>query len=84
VSDEDSKLPEDYHMLYDDFFSLAIASCSNYTGVAVASTMMGIAMRLYKTSLTEEDFASVMTKVLASSTFVRPYTTKDFGMPTLH
>ena len=84
MSDKDSKAMSDYQMLYDNILDIAVKSCSDYTGVAVASTMMGIAMRLYRTSLTDEDFTAIMSRVLLSVDEVRPFTSKDFGTPTLH
>jgi len=84
VSDKDPETTPDYDTLYDSIFNLAVKSCSDYTGVAVASTMMGIAMRLYRTSLTDDDFTTIMSRVLLSVDQVRPFTSKDFGTPTLH
>ena len=75
----------DYMSLYNQFFELAVKSCNDHTGVAVASTMIGIAMRLYRTSLTEDDFQKIMSHVLLSSDEVQPYSTLDFaGSGTLH
>jgi len=75
----------DYTGLYNKFFQLAVRSCSDYTGTAVASTMIGIAMRLYKTSMTEEDFERIMSHILTTTDEVRSYTASDFqGSQTLH
>jgi hypothetical protein len=78
-------LPSDYMELYNQFFALAVRSCSDHTGVAVASTMIGIAMRLYRTSLTDDDFDKIISHVLMTCSEVQPYTTLDFaGSGTLH
>lgn len=83
--DPEDYLPSDYVSLYNQFFALAVKSCSDHTGVAVASTMIGIAMRLYRTSLTDEDFERIMSHVLMTTDEVLPYTTVDFaGTGTLH
>ena len=83
--DPDDYVPTNYISLYNQFFALAVKSCNDHTGVAVASTMIGIAMRLYRTSLTEDDFQKIMSHVLLSSDEVQPYSTLDFaGSGTLH
>ena len=83
--DPEDFIPSDYVSLYNQFFALAVRSCSDYTGVAVASTMIGIAMRLYRTSLTEEDFQNIISHVLMPTDEVQPFTTFDFqGTETLH
>ena len=84
MSDTDPKTMTDYQTLYDNIFNLAVKSCSDHTGVAVASTMMGIAMRLYRTALTDEEFTAIISRVMLSVEEVRPYTSKEFGAPTLH
>ena len=84
MEDEQYELSAEYMRLYNEFFALAIKNCSDFTGVTVASTMLGIAMRLYKTSLTEEDFELILSKVIINSEEIRPYTAKDFNSPTMH
>ena len=39
----------------------------------VASTMMAIAIRLYKTTLTEDGFSQMLQTVLDSEEEIRPY-----------
>lgn len=85
LEDPEDYIPSDYVSLYNQFFALAVKSCNDHTGVAVASTMIGIAMRLYRTSLTDDDFANIMSHVLMTSDEVQPFTTLDFaGSGTLH
>lgn len=85
LDDPEDYIPTDYVSLYNQFFALAVRSCNDHTGVAVASTMIGIAMRLYRTSLADEDFEKIMSHVLMTSDEVQPYTTLDFaGTGTLH
>lgn len=82
---DDSDYITDYTDLYNKFFQLAVRSCSDHTGVAVASTMIGIAMRLYRTSLTEEEFERIMSHILSTTDEVRSFTASDFqGSRTLH
>lgn len=83
--DPEDFIPSDYVSLYNEFFALAVKSCGDHTGIAVASTMIGIAMRLYRTSLTDEDFQNIISHVLTTTDEVQPYTTFDFqGTETLH
>jgi len=62
---------KDLEKIYQDIFSDAVEYMRGYEVQAVAATYMAIAMRLYKTSLDEEEYKSMIQTVMDSE--VRPY-----------
>tara|TARA_R100000306_G_scaffold13918_1_gene16669 strand:- start:691 stop:906 length:216 start_codon:yes stop_codon:yes gene_type:complete len=60
--------------LYQIVFKDAIDYMEDYEVQAVAATYMAIAMRLYKTNLTDEGFLQMIRTVMESE--VEPYETK--------
>jgi hypothetical protein len=59
--------------LYSKSFAMNVQLSSEYSVVAVASVLLGQAMRLYKTVLSEEDFNKMMVTINETSHEVRPY-----------
>ena len=70
---EDIKLRE----VYQDVFTKALKLSENYPPQMVAATYMAIAMRLYRTSLAETEYARLMHYIM--ETDVEPFNTR-----TLH
>ncbi len=62
---------KDLEMIYNDVFGDAIEYMRDYEVQAVAATYMAIAMRLYKTSLAEDEYESMIKTVMDSE--VKPY-----------
>ena len=62
---------EDLERIYNDIFSDAIQYMREYDVQAIAATYMAIAMRLYKTNLTDEGFLQMVRTVMESE--VEPY-----------
>ena len=62
---------KDLERIYNDIFGDAVEYMRDYEVQAVAATYMAIAMRLYKTSLDEEEYKSMIQTVMDSE--VRPY-----------
>lgn len=69
---------------YNKMFELAMSGCERHNGTIVASTMMGIAMRIYRTTLSDRDYYKVMEYLMNSVDAVEPYTEEDLGNPTIH
>ena len=65
---------KDLERIYNDVFADAIEYMDDYEVQAVAATYMAIAMRLYKTNLTDEGFLSMVRTVMESE--VEPYESK--------
>tara|TARA_R110002126_G_scaffold68608_2_gene173612 strand:- start:462 stop:701 length:240 start_codon:yes stop_codon:yes gene_type:complete len=66
--------------LYSKSFAMNVQLSSEYSVVAVASVLLGQAMRLYKTVLSEEDFNKMMVTINETSHEVRPY--DEFSLDT--
>ena len=60
--------------IYQEIFADAVEYMEEYEVQAVAATYMAIAMRLYKTSLTDEGFVSMVRTVMESE--IEPYKPK--------
>ena len=57
--------------IYQEVFATAVDYMEDYEVQAVAATYMAIAMRLYKTNLTDEGFLQMIRTVMESE--VEPY-----------
>ena len=57
--------------IYEEIFKDAVDYMEDYEVQAVAATYMAIAMRLYKTSLDEDEYKSMIETVMESE--VKPY-----------
>jgi hypothetical protein len=66
--------------LYSKSFAMNVQLSSEYSVVAVASVLLGQAMRLYKTVLSEEDFNKMMVTINETSHEVKPY--DEFSLDT--
>ena len=62
---------KDLEKIYNDVFADAVKYMHDYEVQAVAATYMAIAMRLYKTSLDEDEYKSMLQTVI--DTEVKPY-----------
>ena len=65
---------KDLERIYNDIFADAVKYMRDYEVQAVAATYMAIAMRLYKTSLDEDEYKSMIRTVM--DTEVKPYKKK--------
>ena len=70
---EDAKLIQ----IYKEAFNKALKLSENYPQQMVAATFMAIAMRLYRTSLAESEYARLMQYIMETDV-------KPFDVPTLH
>ena len=62
---------EDLEKIFNDVFGDATEYMNDYEVQAIAATYMAIAMRLYKTSLDEDEYRSMIQTVM--DTEVKPY-----------
>ena len=65
---------KDLEKIYQEVFKDAVDYMENYEVQAVAATYMAIAMRLYKTNLTDDAFLKMIRTVMESE--VEPYEPK--------
>ena len=66
--------------IYNKIFKESVDHMKKYEPQMVAGTLMAIAIRLYKTSLSEDGFSQMLQTVLDAEDEVKPYFDKD----TLH
>ena len=62
---------KDLEKIYNDVFADATEYMQDYEVQAVAATYMAIAMRLYKTTLDDDEYKSMIQTVMESE--VKPY-----------
>jgi len=68
-STEDTQLQN----IYDEFFQLMAKLCVAHEPQMVTGTMMAIALRLYKTTLTPEDFSKMIETVHRTAEYIEPF-----------
>ena len=66
--------------IYNKVFAQAVRHMKKHEPQMVAGTLMAIAIRLYKTSLSDDGFSQMLQTVLDAEDQVEPYFDKD----TLH
>ena len=66
--------------IYNKIFAQTIRHIKKHEPQMVAGTLMAIAIRLYKTSLSDDGFSQMLQTVLDAEDQVEPYFDKD----TLH
>ena len=66
--------------IYNKIFNQSVKHMKKHEPQMVAGTLMAIAIRLYKTSLSEDGFSEMLQTILDSENDIRPYFDKD----TLH
>jgi len=63
--------------IYNKIFKQTVKHMKKYEPQMVAGTLMAIAIRLYKTSLSDDGFSEMLQTVLDSEEDVRPYDDKE-------
>ena len=63
--------------IYNKIFDQAVRHMKKHEPQMVAGTLMAIAIRLYKTSLSDDGFSEMLQTVLDSEEDVRPYDDKE-------
>ena len=59
--------------IYNKIFEQAVRHMKKYEPQMVAGTLMAIAIRLYKTSLSDDGFHQMLQTILDSEGDIRPY-----------
>jgi len=59
--------------IYNKIFKQSVKHMKTYDPQMVAGTLMAIAIRLYKTSLSDDGFSQMLQKVLDSEKDIKPY-----------
>ena len=66
--------------IYNKIFAESVKHMKKYEPQMVAGTLMAIAVRLYRTSLSDDGFSEMLQTVLDSEKDIKPYNDKE----TLH
>ena len=59
--------------IYNKIFEQSVKHMKDYEPQMVAGTLMAIAIRLYKTKLSDEGFSQMLQTILDSEEDIRPY-----------
>ena len=71
------KEAEELQDIYDKIFAETLRHMKRYEVQMVAGTLMAIAIRLYKTTLDNKGFHSMLQTVLDSEKDIKPYDDKE-------
>ena len=63
--------------IYNKIFKQSIKHMQKYEPQMVAGTLMAIAIRLYRTSLSDDGFSQMLQTILDSEDDIRPYKDKE-------
>ncbi len=63
--------------IYNKIFDQAVRHMKKYEPQMVAGTLMAIAIRLYRTSLSDDGFSQMLQTVLDSEKDIKPYFDDD-------
>ena len=69
--DKESKELQD---VYNKIFEESVKHMKTYEAQMVAGTLMAIAIRLYRTSLSDDGFSQMLQTIIDSEGDIRPYT----------
>ena len=76
-----SKKEKELQDIYDKIFAESVKHMKKYEPQMVAGTLMAIAIRLYKTTLSDDGFSQMLQTVLDSEDKIKPY---DDEEDTIH
>ena len=68
--------------LFNKSFEVNVRLAGEYSVIAVASVLLGQAMRLYKTVLSEDEFNRMMETIQDTSADVKPYEAESLDVDT--
>ena len=71
------KEAEELQEIYNKIFKQTVRHMQKYETQMVASTLMAIAVRLYRTSLSDNGFSEMLQTVLDSEKDIKPYDDKE-------
>ncbi len=71
------KEAEELQEIYNKIFKQTVRHMQKYETQMVASTLMAIAVRLYRTSLSDNGFSEMLQTVLDSEKDIKPYNDKE-------
>lgn len=82
--DNSSELNDETMELYQEMFRMLMDKCTTHSSIAVAGTMIGLAMRLYRTALDDNDYNQMMDYITTNQDLIEPFSLLEFESPTIH
>ena len=68
-----NKKEKELQAIYDKIFKEAVDHMKTYEAQMVAGTLMAIAIRLYRTHLSDDGFSQMLQTILDSEKDIKPY-----------
>ena len=73
-----------HQKVYDDLFKIMVEKSMELDPQMVASTMVAIGLRQYRTLLDQHDFQRLLETFLETAKEIRPFTEEPIGKGRLH
>ena len=74
---KNKKKEKELQDIYDKIFAESVRHMKDYEPQMVAGTLMAIAIRLYRTTLSEDGFHSMLQTIMDSEQDIKPYFDDD-------
>ena len=84
MEEEDLKDDQEVDVLYETFANLATDLISNHSALAIAAVMNAVAMSIYKTTMSEEDFEKMAELIYELRHEVQTFSTENYDTGTIH
>ena len=84
MEEEDLKDDQEVDVLYETFANLATDLSSQHSALAIAAVMNAVAMSIYKTTMSEEDFEKMAELIYELRHEVQTFSTASHDTETIH
>jgi len=84
MEEEDLKDDQAVDVLYETFANLATDLSSQHSALAIAAVMNAVAMSIYKTTMSEEDFEKMAELIYELRHEVQTFSTASQDTETIH
>ncbi len=84
MEEEDLKDDQEVDVLYETFANLATDLSSQHSALAIAAVMNAVAMSIYKTTMSEEDFEKMAELIYELRHEVQTFSTASQDTETIH
>lgn len=84
MEEEDLKDDQEVDVLYETFANLATDLSLRHNALAIAAVMNAVAMSIYKTAMSEDDFEKMAELIYELRHEVQTFSTEDHDTETIH
>ncbi len=84
MEEEDLKDDQEVDVLYETFANLATDLSAQHSALAIAAVMNAVAMSIYKTTMSEEDFEKMAELIYELRHEVQTFSTASQDTETIH